>query len=172
VHQKEEKMARRLEGKTFFTNRNNGVTAITSQDYSEETAQLVEQLCVYYDAQGFTAQEQKDAKNAVISVVFFKPVFTFARAERVMNSPWFTGGVMLAQTLKYYIKQEGGIIQEADFYVPFSNGYELGIHGVKALQDELRWITTKMEFEQEFGVSLTSLLKETHKSIPIEGMCE
>ena len=116
-------MARRLEGRVFLTYENNGVWAITPQDYSEETSRLVSRLCDYYDGmENWTEQRRGDATETVLNVVFKKPVFTFANEERVKSSPWFDGSHHLARKLCDYIKEEGGIVREAGFYVPFSNG--------------------------------------------------
>lgn len=153
-------MARRLEleGRVFLICQSNGVMAITPLDYSRETAELVKRLCNYYSSQKWTSAEAEKTESAALETVLCKPVFTFARTERVKDSPWFTGDFPLLQVVMDYIRERGGEIRETEFYVPFSKGNELGIHGIKALQDELRWITTDTQFEEEFGITRTELL--------------
>lgn len=151
-------MARRLEGKVFLICQNNGVMAITPLDYSRETAELVKRLCDYYSSQNWTSAEAEKAEGAVLEIVLRKSVFTFARTERVNDSPWFTGDFPLLNVVMGYIREQGGEIREGWLYVPFSNGYELMLHGVKALQDELRWITTDKQFDEEFGITRAELL--------------
>ncbi len=151
-------MTRRLEGRAFHIYRNNGVIALTPQDYTEETSQLVDRLCGYYERGHLSSVEQADLVGAVLNTVLKKPVFTFVRTERAQQSPWFTGDVELLEALKDHIREQGGNIQGVSFYVPFSNGNELGIHGIKMLQDEIRWVTTDSQFLEEFGISRKELL--------------
>lgn len=151
----------KLQGKMFFLNSNTGVTAITPRDDSGEIAELTQRLCDYYGTLGLTEEEYVNAVGSVLMTVFCKPVFAFARKDRVESSPWFTGDEVFLEKLCEYIREEGGIIQDIEFYVPFAKGYELGIHGIKALQDEIRWITTDAEFEEEFGISRQEILSRT-----------
>lgn len=151
-------MTQKMEGRVFLICHRGGVTAITPLDYSEETAELVERLCDYYDSQEFTVMERASANSAVLQVVFRKPIFTFARSGRAKESPWFTGDHDLLGILHNYILEQGGEVRDGDFYVPFCNEHELRIYDTKALQDELRWITTNAQFLEEFGISREELL--------------
>lgn len=86
------------------------------------------------------------------------PIFTFVRRERFVESPWFTGDTELMHALVAEIKERGDIIQEAGFYVPFSNGCEVGIHGKSSMRSELGYVTSENQFEQVFGISINSLV--------------
>jgi len=85
------------------------------------------------------------------------PTFTFVRSERFNSSPWFTATDDVLDLLIEHIKKNGGRIEEAAFYVPFSNGCELGIHGKDAMKSDLAYVTTSRQFRETFGISLTDL---------------
>lgn len=151
-------MTQNLKGKVFFLHSEKGVMGITPRDDDEETVDLVQRLRDYYGTLGLMEEEYVNAVGAVLMTVLRKPVFTFAYGTRAEESPFFTGNEAFAHELCTYIRSKGGVIRETEFYIPFVNGYEFGIHDIKALQDEIRWITTDAEFEREFCISKKELL--------------
>lgn len=151
-------MTQSLKGKVFFLHSEKGVMGITPRDDSKETAELIQRLREYYGTLSLTEEEYVNAVGAVLLTIFRKPVFTFTHEGRAEKSSYLTGDETLANSLCAYIRNEGGVIRETEFYIPFVHGYEFGIHDIKALQDEIRWITTDAEFEREFCISKKELL--------------
>ena len=89
------------------------------------------------------------------------PIFTFVRQERFKESPWFTGDTGLMDALIEHIKERGDVFQDAGFYVPFSNGCEIGTHGKESMRGELSNVTTEKQFEEIFGVRVSELVDQS-----------
>ena len=149
--------ARSLEGKKFFTTQNNGVIALVSEDVYAglaHRAEIQEALMSRNDSRATLAMTEGLAHMGT-------PTFTFARRERFVESPWFTGdcdwGNGLFETLCSYIQAEGGRVVKGGFYVPFSNGCETGLHGPTSMADELRHVTTEVQFRATFGLNTNEL---------------
>jgi hypothetical protein len=70
--------------------------------------------------------------------------------ERFEKSPWITGDDKMLNALISHIRNNGGSVKSEGFYVPFSNGCELGIHGEKAMTSELLYVTTERQFVNNF----------------------
>ncbi len=86
------------------------------------------------------------------------PIFTFTHDERWKTQPWFTGGEKLWSMLNDYFEQSDNYIErDRSFFVPFSNGAELGMHGKDAMVGEFRYVTTETQFRDTFGISPTEL---------------
>lgn len=146
-------MARSLEGKWFHTCYNNGVEAVVSHEVFENIRRkrlILTKLKV---------------KNDLLPHISEVPIFTFVNIGRLEESPWFTGtcstrddpNVSDVRLLLNYITRNGGHFGGAMFYVPFSNGAEMGLHGSQSQRDELRYVTTDAQFMEAFGVSLNEL---------------
>ena len=159
-------MARSLEGRWFHLCYNSGVHALVSNEvYENQMRRNAIILAPMMDR----LREQID-KRDILPHIPDRPIFTFARQERVQKSPWFTG--MDTDTPGYpsdlkrllnYITRNGGQFANAGFYVPFSNGTEMGRHGTDSQFNELRYVTTNSQFEETFGISLNELRDSGHK---------
>lgn len=145
--------------KKFFACRNNGVTAIVSEEvYNDIHRQrMIRQHFT-------TCEENVEYNERWLASVADKatnylnvPTFTFVRPERFQESPWFTATDDVLDRLIDYIKYNGDKIEEAGFYVPFSNGCELGIHGKDAMKNDLAYVTTSQQFRETFGISLSGV---------------
>lgn len=146
-------MARSLEGKWFHNYYNNGVEAVVSggiyQNMRKKRA-----ITLALENMGKGNGDQGDMLPHIPET----PVFTFASKDRVDKSPWFTGTTSSDSCrLLNYITRNGGWFSNASFYVPFSNGAEIGFHGPEAQREELRYVTTDVQFEETFGISLQEL---------------
>ena len=86
------------------------------------------------------------------------PTFTFVRDDRFIESPWFTGNDNVLELLMKHIKETGGRIESSGFYVPFSNGCEVGMHGKDAMKADLAYVTTQQQFRDTFGISMAELV--------------
>ena len=145
-------MARRLEGQVFLFCGNNGVTAIASERVVDDLERLNGHGGIIHSLDTFcNSAEARQALNRVFSHIG-KPIFAFVSPERFTHQPWFTGSTLIWEALADYIEFEGGIIKGGGFYVPFSNGNEMGMHGLEAMENELRFVTTSQHFRETFGI--------------------
>ena len=150
----------------YYSCYNNGVQAIVSEDVMRgiEQSKLIQKFFEYRDAdipanQRFRpAAAYKGLKHLAV------PVFTFASSERVMEQPWFTGTIEEYSSLRRHIRANGDCIEEGWFYIPFSNGLELGLNGENAMKSELAYVTTGEQFREAFGISIAEL--QTKVAIP------
>ena len=149
----------------FYTCHNSGVTALVSDEILhnmiciEHTIQeLVGKRCVYQnlklDPEAIVSSIKKGLHHLPTT-----PIFTFVKVERWRNSTLFTGNEFLLKTLIDHLKHDGHTVNPAEFYVPFSNGKELGMHGVEAMTNELSYITSDRQFRETFGRDLNTLLR-------------
>ncbi len=113
----------------FYINHNNGVTVVAPVHVIEEQKKT-----------------QEDVGDQVR--VPAKPVFTFTNlARRPQMKQWVTGNYnILPQLLK------GHETARRELYVPFSNGYETGIHGPKLREYEAQFVTSLDEAMEAFGL--------------------
>ncbi len=150
--------ARSLEGKKFFTNYNNGVYALISED----TLMDVNRYYLISTALHRTMGDDSRAGKALDGVTHLHgPIFTFAQLEeRAERDPWFTGSYEDYRYVVSHIERDGGQVKEGSHYVPFSNGYERGLRGPETQIDELRQVTTFGQFRATFGISLDEVLKQ------------
>ena len=137
--------------KKFYACSNNGVLALMGEDAYNNTGKCNRIRMTLNDpnhrAPGRDIDEPLDKGLAHIPIT---PVFTFTHNERFAKSPWFTGGGLLLEVL-YECVLAGGKIEEGWFYVPFSNGAEIGMHGDRAMVRELSYVTTAEQFRETFG---------------------
>ena len=150
-------MARRLEGRTFCECHNNGVTALAMEEAVAELDRLFE-IGAAISTLGQIGHDERTAVNRALDRLRL-PIFTFAREERVRDEPWFTGDFRLYQVLCDYVRDAGGSKWPGHFYVPFSNGIEMGHRGLQAMCDELQFVTTRQQFRDVFGISYDELVE-------------
>lgn len=150
--------------KKFFICYNNGVTALVSEEVKND---LHKQYVIW---QNFAEREKDEeytkrwrAATASEATRHLKtPIFTFVQDERFKKSPWFTGNDELLEMLCLHIKECGWEIEEGSFFVPFSNGCEIGLHGKDSMKSELAQVTTEQQFRETFGLT-TSALKSSRE---------
>lgn len=148
--------ARRLEGRVFCTAYNNGVYAIVTADVMANLSRVGK---IVARLRAMDVEDEHVDIWKMFAHIPRTPIFTFTREERAKESPWFTGDEMVYHALvDYLIPGTGGEVRSSGFFVPFSNGMEVGIHGSKAQQDELRHVTTEQQFREAFGVSFEGAL--------------
>jgi hypothetical protein len=151
---------RRLEGQVFHTGFNNGVSALA---HEAVVANFRKQNAIMNALKNLQTKEDRELiYSALDGHLPAYPIFTFVRPERFKDSPWFTGDDKLFIALTEYLKNHGARVIHQGLFVPFSNGYEVGAHGVDAQAGELCYVTSDEEFEKTFGVSI----KELQKLIP------
>lgn len=157
-------MARRLEGQTFLVCSNNGVTAIAALEVVLDLEDLNGHggIMQALDVFSYSTEDQRIFGRALSHVG--KPVFTFVDPERLKHQPWFTGSALVWEALTDYISEEGGRIERSSFYVPFSNGIEIGQHGITAVENELRFRTNRPQFRETFGISLGEVYRQRKPS--------
>ena len=146
--------------KKYYSCYNNGVTAIVSEEvlHDIEKFNKIYHLFIEQEKGKPYTDERKLAHVASEGVRHLAtPVFTFARTERVAESPWFTGDTEVLDRLRSYIRYTGGTIESEGFHVPFSNGMEYGMHGHEAMTHELSYVTTEQQFREAFGISIAQL---------------
>ena len=145
-------MARRLEGRVFHTHKNFGVRAIA------EAGVAYDLNCLYGDVgiiRCLPAFDRSETNRQVLIRALShlgRPVFTFVDPERLVHQRWFSGSTPTQEALIDHIEKEGGIVRKEPFYVPFSNGIEMGHEGSEAELNELRFVTTSREFHETFGI--------------------
>lgn len=152
-------MARRLEGRRFYANYNNGVRAIASAEVvmTGRKRRMIELWISDKSSDDYSRRQTLlEATKTGLAHLRLTPIFTFADSERVKEQPWFTGDNDLHLLLTGYIAEEGGVIS-LGLYVPFSNGAEMGAHGPEAMSEELKFVTTDGQFEETFGITLKEL---------------
>ena len=142
---------------------NNGVTAVVSQEVFNDIKKLGKIRQLFSDRERdksyddrFLAESADRGLRAI-----GKPVFTFTRNERASESPWFTGDGELFKALTDYINENGDCIETGGFFVPFSNGCEIGIHGKDAMASEMAYVTTEQQFRDTFGITIAELKAKT-----------
>ncbi len=141
-------MARNLERQTFFVSMNNGVYGVVAAD-------------VFANLQRRAAIERRfpGLGDALLDLPT-RPIFTFAKSERVVDAPWFSGTDNHFAMLRWHLeKQCGAYIEGGNFYVPFSNAHELGHAGPEVQRFELAFVTSNRQFEETFGTTLRELEK-------------
>jgi hypothetical protein len=171
-------MAGSLLGKFFYICYNNGVASVISEEvYATRTQAMIIRGALRETAQGqikatnYALREDadrardawSDSVNKGLAHISETPIFTFTVGDRVARSAWFTGSSELLALLREWVKSEGGAFREASFYVPFSNGCELGMHGLERVEDELKYVTTHEQFEKTFGVRYLDLVAKLSK---------
>lgn len=75
------------------------------------------------------------------------PIFTFGDVNHRSFRPFLTGS-----TLDMHELLEGHEVEDGWFWVPFSNGYETGIHGPELQRHEWQFRTTLREAMDAFGL--------------------
>ncbi len=151
--------------KTFYTDYNNGVQVLISEEVMMDIRKKNAISLFYREAEreksgkGF-AQIADDAVPLVGT-----PTFTFTRRERVQDQPWFTGDNDFLEVLVAHIRENGGHIVKGGIYVPFSNGSELGMQGTEAMARELVYVTSEQQFRDTFGISIAELLEIANDSL-------
>lgn len=155
----------KLQGRTFFINNNNGVTAIVDQlvNANGEKRRALYRSLVESRVPGSPDREEgAEAFDIGLEHLWGTPVFTFADVERVARSPWFTGSsVLLDSVCRYIEKEDGLLIRGRSIFVPFSNGAETGLRGPRprAQAYELRYVTTEHQFLDTFGATIAEVSK-------------
>lgn len=145
--------------KKFFHCHNNGVTAIVSEEVKNDYVKDREINSVLNDAtHQVRGRDYSKPLNEGLRHMG-KPVFTFTHNERSQKSPWFTGDGELMEMLWEYTITNGGQFEEGGFYVPFSNGCEIGLHGDQAMASELTYVTTDTQFRETFDISRSEVAK-------------
>jgi hypothetical protein len=143
-------MARIFENKKWLCGCNNGVYALVLES----------------DWEGILAHGERVASlmgSTYGGTTPVYPVFTFAPAKSVEKQPWYTGSTeFLGGALTTYITKNGGkVAHRFSVFVPFSNGYEKGIHGDAGKLNELRWATTPQQFKEKFGATIDEIVAGT-----------
>jgi len=144
--------------KKYYSCYNNGVMAIVS----EETYNDIQK---YWEiVQRLACRNLAETASPALKHLCV-PIFTFAHIERVKESPWFTGECdnFLFKLLKHIRDNGGKLIEGESFYVPFSNGCEVGLHGEAVMRNELAYVTTEQQFLETFGVSISEIDQQTIK---------
>ncbi|MFA6270038.1 MAG: hypothetical protein WC657_02400 [Candidatus Paceibacterota bacterium] len=144
---------------------NNGVTAVVSQEVFSDIRKLGEIRQLFSDRERDKSYDDRflaESADRGLSAIG-KPVFTFTRNERAAESPWFTGDGELFKALAAHINENGDCIETGGFFVPFSNGCEIGIHGKESMASELAFVTTEQQFRETFGISRMELLAKAKK---------
>ena len=150
-------MARSLEGRKFFYIQNNGVWAIVAEEILRNRGHIRLISTILEDELRKGGRTVPDGSFRAIQEglahIPQTPIFTFALDGRAAGSPWLTGSRHLSEALEAYIHAEDGELQgNGGFYVPFSNGSELGAHGADAMRNELQYVTTEAQFRDTFGI--------------------
>ncbi len=152
-------MTRRLEGKTFHIGDNNGVVGLIEEEVLEQRtfkghliSQLEDRVGLAYRPKVRIAVDDALPPDG--------PIFTFTNSDRNERSSWYTGDRKLLEKLLIYVKSEGAKIKQGGGYIPFSNGYEICLAGVDLMRSELRFITTKRQFIETFGISPEDLASQ------------
>lgn len=143
---------RSLEGKKFFVDYNNGVSAIISEDVFGNIRRQGDILNAAI--RGITGNEEMKIRQQVEEETFHlvTPTFTFVRYNRFREDPHFSGSSRLFERLCKHIRSHGGVINDRrGFHVPFSNGF---------LHDDYRYVTTVQQFRDTFGISPQELMPE------------
>jgi len=146
----------------FYTCQNNGVVAIVNEEVYNDLKKANE-IWMHFDERdrnGDLPDEERWRGEVAIRATahLAVPIFTFVHGNRHKTSPWFTGGEELWSALYNYLENSGATVRGSSFFVPFSNGAELGIHGKDAMMSELKHVTTSTHFLEVFGISQTELL--------------
>lgn len=148
-------MAGSLTGVTFFQNSNNGVTALIREDLQQNNEKVTR---IHHTLEPSKLGQVRDAIYDALSHIPQKPVFTFVSRERLFRHPWFTGDETLLVMIEEYIRKEGGTVtNNSSVWVPFSNGSEMGLHGLDAQRDELAYVTSEADFVAMFGTTSVAL---------------
>lgn len=136
-------MTRSLEGRKFYVCSNNGVKTIIEER-------------ILRNLEKFQAIERKLGFNGRPNIpqLPITPIFTFVENSRWLNEPWTTGTRALFLATQIHIAEQGGKIEGGSFHVPFSNG------GLETLT-ELLFVTSELQFEEAFGISLQDMLLKT-----------
>lgn len=153
-------MTRSLEGKVFYEDRNNGVYALVAEEVFNSRVRFDKIRQVLSAHPPVNDGRQFDV--ALLSAIPLprRPIFTFVSSQtRSDESPWFTGNEAMLDNLREHILDEGGRIEQSSVWVPFSNGAEMGYHGLDAQCAELWYVTTDEQFFQAFGITLEDLKK-------------
>jgi hypothetical protein len=140
----------------FFYCQDNGVVALTSVDTLNDMAKYIAIIENIKDV-----QLKNDSKALYDSLAHLNQgvIFTFSRdRERFKKSPWFTGDIDLFASIRRHFRNSEHTFEERSFFVPFSNGCELGFHGESAMATEFRFVTTEQQFREAFGISRSELL--------------
>jgi len=148
-----------LAGKKFYYCQNNGVLALATA----ETVKNMRRRRMIVSCIGSLGSEEGDhelqrewrygnANVAERTLQHRGPIFTFCEPERYEKSPWFTGNLGHLHFLLDYIMKQGGECMDGEFYVPFSNGAEMGLHGKESLANELSYVVDENDVVATFGM--------------------
>ncbi|MEK7158298.1 MAG: hypothetical protein AAB733_01865 [Patescibacteria group bacterium] len=147
-----------LEVREVRTGFRNGVQTICTQDVydmytkQQEIIRAIEKL--YISDPDLCTRAIKAARGAMPAA---SPIFTFAEAERVSQSPWFTGTHEDCRSLLTHLGKFFELRMHDGLFVPFSSGSELGQHGLEALGSEYAFVTSPQQFRETWGISLKEL---------------
>jgi hypothetical protein len=140
---------------------NNGVTAVVGEK-TYKNLQKYQAICTWFGERDIkkSFEERNLRTETACSGIehLCVPTFTFTHPERASVSPWFTGDTIILIALIRHIKNNLGLIQGGSFYVPFSNGCEIGLHGEESMRSELRYVTLEQQFQNEFRISTSELI--------------
>jgi hypothetical protein len=147
----------RLEGRKFFECFKRGVMAIVTEETlrNRERSKSIRTTLEEIELGRGGLILPDPFSNAIQEGLrhTYTPIFTFVY-DLDRASPWFTGDYVLYDKIRHHLEIEGGNIQKSDFYVPFSDARELGVHGYEAMRSELEFVTTEAQFRDAFGISL------------------
>ncbi len=124
----------------FFTSTNNGVTAVMTE---EAHRKLEERHALIIEAKG------KGLGIPQLPLVL--PIFTFSKPEH-RSFKYMTGTLVLMNRLL----DEHEVLLNGNIWVPFSNGIELGSHGVEQQLFEQQFMTSLDEAFEAFGLMMQS----------------
>ena len=145
----------------FYVSTNNGVTGVVSEDVMRDINRrtLIAKCFARTDINfGEQLRLQRATRHALQHLS--TPTFTFSREWRVNAQPWFTGSRPLLAALTQHIESMRHVIVFANFFVPFSNGHEIGHHGREAMAEEMGYVTTGRQFQETFGMSSVEILEK------------
>ncbi len=143
--------------KRFFVCNNGGVTATMSEDTRVDILKdlaIRTRLACKHHYTDISVELDRGLGHLCV------PIFTFVSTKRFTESPWFTGDSDLFNALVVYLESGGAEFAPWGFYVPFSNGMELGMHGEREMENELSYVTTERQFQDTFGISRNELLQK------------
>ena len=167
-------MNKMFEGRVFYHDSNNGVTAVMLDDHYEAVLQAQEIAATAANRLSAARRHNHtDVQENILKVLMRREqatVLTFTRAERTVDgehqSPWFTGSFEDLELLKIFIEQEGGELRPAGFNVPFSNGLEEGFQGAGRQLEELQqYVATQAQIRKIFNGSLQDVFRKVRQRI-------
>ena len=147
----------------YYLCNNNGVTAIVVEETYKDIMKN-EMISSWFEERSTKKSHEERNLHAIVVCLATQylsiPTFTFTHCNRASVSPWFTGDTKILIALIKHIKEMRGVLLDGSFYVPFSNGSEIGLHGVDSMRSELNYVTTQKQFRDTFGISISKLSHE------------